>query len=362
MSPRAGGSRIAYRVHEETGPASPWNLAQACDEGRGDLQQLNEARFLAAFCCAVFGERDPRQVCATAAQWLHRYFGYREANFLLSGAGLGSLCFDPGGGCAPVEGTALLAEKSPVLPPRVFSVPETRDHDGLEITVQFPAGQGSLRLREAEMGSPAASPGFLEGIVECLGAALEKACEYQELQELSLRDGLTGLLNRRAFEELLEFEEDRREDRPYAMIMIDIDNFKQINDGHGHPAGDRVIAAVAGVIREALRGADLATRYGGEEFSVLLPGTAARDALGVAERIRGLVEGLVFDFAPGGVRVTVSLGVAGRNDKQECGLKALLALADQALYRAKRSGKNLSIMHQLPARCAIGSAAVDLPA
>jgi len=337
MTPRHGSSGTAYRIPEETSDLAPvWEFGEPGVAEQGDLQQLNEARFLAGFCCAVFGERDPRQVCATAASWLHRYFGFREASFSLEGAGADCLSFPATAG----------QEGYPSLQPgvqRFFTMPETPQHEGLDITVRFPAGQGSLMLREAQP-SPTASAGFLDGIAECLGAALDKASEYQQLQELSLRDGLTGLLNRRAFEELLAIEEERRDDRPYSVVMIDIDNFKRLNDGYGHLAGDRVIAAVAGVIRDALRGADLATRYGGEEFSVLLPGTAAHDALGVAERIRCRIEELDLEFAATRLKVTASLGVAGRSLREEYDLKELVALADQALYRAKRSGKNVSIL------------------
>lgn len=306
----------------------------------GDLQQLNEARFLAAFCCAIFGERDPREVCATAAQWLYRYFGFSRAQFAFPGGSMESLSFlgrtAPSGACLVREPASGPARQ------RRFSVPAGRGDQGYDVTVQLPVGLGNLRMSEA--GGPAVSADFLSSIGECLAAALEKAHEYRELQELSLRDALTGLLNRRAFEELLEIEEGRREEHPQALIMIDIDDFKALNDTFGHPAGDQVIAGVAGVIRDALRGADLATRYGGEEFAVLLPGTRAKDALRVAERIRTRIAGLGLAIGPIKVQVSASLGVASRSNKRECSLKELLARADQALYRAKRSGKNVSVL------------------
>ncbi|GFO70357.1 hypothetical protein GMLC_39360 [Geomonas limicola] len=304
-----------------------------------DVQLLNEARFLAAFCCAVFGERDPKLVCATAAQWLHRYFGFSQAHFAFPNDILENMSFPGASQHAPAEVSRI---SGAAAQPRRFSVPAGAQDQGYEITVQLPTGLGTLRMSEA--AGPRVSTEFLSGIGESLAAALEKAREYRELQELSLRDALTGLLNRRAFEELLEIEEGRREERPQALIMIDIDDFKALNDTFGHPAGDQVIAEVAGVIRDALRGADLATRYGGEEFAVLLPGTRAKDALRVAERIRSRIANLRLAMGPLTVQVSASLGVASRSDKRECTLKDVLAKADQALYRAKRSGKNVSML------------------
>jgi diguanylate cyclase (GGDEF)-like protein len=308
-------------------------------------QQLAEARFLASFCCAVYGERDPKRVCATAAQWLHDYFNYRQAQFSFAVPEVQNVSFQP---AAPLKGRDHLPRLTAVTPAsmtkRSFSVAGGKTDSGYDITVQFPTGLGNLRLVQAVQVRQTASGDFLQGIGECLGSALEKALEYQKLQELSLKDSLTGLLNRRAFEELLDIEEERREDRPHSLIMIDIDNFKALNDRYGHPAGDQVIAGVAAAIKEALRGADLATRYGGEEYAVLLPGALATDGYGVAERIRQRIGAMTFRFGNRKVQVTASLGVAHRYAREDCDLHELLTQADRALYQAKRSGKNLTVL------------------
>jgi len=336
-----GGPVLSGKV---TNATSGWDFAYEVESTLTPARQLSEARFLAAFCCAVYGQREPKQVCATAAACLHDYFGYRQAQFAFAAPEVEDICFQPVLRVGGRQGRA--ARIAAPLKKRTYSVAGGSADSGYDITVQLPTGLGDLRLLEAGPESHLASGDFLQGIGECLGSALATALEYQRLQELSLRDSLTGLLNRRAFEELLEIEEGRREDRPYSLIMIDIDNFKSLNDRFGHPAGDQVIAGVAGAIRDALRGADLATRYGGEEFAVLLPGTAAIDAFSVAERIRSRINALRFDLTRRRVRVTASLGLANRYDRSECSLKQLLALADDALYQAKGSGKNITVIHQ----------------
>ena len=321
-----------------------WESVAGGENGAIPLQQLTEARFLAAFCCAVYGPREPSLVCATAAHWLHEYFGYQLALFSFVGTELESVSFRPRSSSRELHDyyNVLPASAAEFIGRRcTFS----RTSVG-ELSVNFPRGLGNLRIVEAKKERHEPSGGFLLSIADCLGSALEKALEHQRLQELSLRDGLTGLLNRRAFEELLEIEEDRRDAPLQSLIMIDIDNFKAINDRFGHPIGDQVIAGVGGIIREALRGADLATRYGGEEFAVLLPGTGRADAYAVAERIRSRIVSLDFDFSRCTVKVTASLGVASRNTKEDYRLRELLALADESLYKAKRSGKNTTLIHE----------------
>lgn len=164
--------------------------------------------------------------------------------------------------------------------------------------------------------------------------------QNQTLAALSSTDGLSGLLNRTHWEQALaaEFRRLRRSGRAGALLMIDIDHFKNINDTHGHPAGDEVIRRVAELLRASLRQYDVPGRYGGEEFGVVLPGTDAAGARVVAERIRARIESAA--LAPQyGVRGTVSIGIAlaAPRDPDH---RAWIARADQALYRAKAAGRN----------------------
>ncbi len=167
----------------------------------------------------------------------------------------------------------------------------------------------------------------------------------QVLERLSLADPLTGTANRRQFERVLEFERKRSErtGAPLALLMIDIDEFKVLNDAFGHLVGDDCLKRVAQELMASVRGAgDLVARYGGEEFAVILAGSDAEGAVVLAERIRARVEALALPLDPGrpGHRLTVSVGVAGARRMREVSSETLVAAADQALYRAKQTGKN----------------------
>jgi diguanylate cyclase (GGDEF)-like protein len=171
--------------------------------------------------------------------------------------------------------------------------------------------------------------------------ALENIELHHQLSRQAVTDELTGLANHGRFQELLEAEAEqvRRYRHPLGLIMLDLDDFKKINDTYGHPQGDLVLKAVGAVLRENSRDADWPARYGGEELALILPHTDLEGAYAIAERIRVAIERLAVDRSDGGepLRLTASLGVAASNagDKD-----ALLADADAALYAAKRAGKN----------------------
>jgi diguanylate cyclase len=164
--------------------------------------------------------------------------------------------------------------------------------------------------------------------------------QNQTLVALSSMDGLSGLLNRTHWEAVVgaEFQRCRRIGHPSSLLMIDIDHFKSINDGHGHPVGDTVIRSVARMLRSALRLQDVAGRYGGDEFGVVLPGTPIEGAQILADRIRVRIESMVIETEPG-VRVTASLGVAAFKSTDADQMDWIVR-ADRALYRAKESGRN----------------------
>ncbi|PWR25971.1 diguanylate cyclase [Zavarzinia aquatilis] len=159
----------------------------------------------------------------------------------------------------------------------------------------------------------------------------------RELARLSRTDALTGLVNRKAIDARLETEVARalRQKRKLAVVMMDIDHFKAVNDDFGHPAGDRVLTGFGRLIAASVRRADLAGRMGGEEFVVICPDTGVDEAVGAAERIRKHMEGMEFGL---GRPVTVSAGVAVLRRGESA--QALLARADVALYGAKHAGRN----------------------
>ena len=161
------------------------------------------------------------------------------------------------------------------------------------------------------------------------------------LADLARRDALTGLANRRAFEESLQHELAlaRRTGDTLAVVVLDVDHFKRVNDTHGHAAGDVVLAEVAARAQRALRSEDLLARIGGEELAALLPGATLAAAAEVAERIRHAVCDTAIPVGTAAIHVSVSLGCAAL-EAEEREAASLLARADARLYDAKRAGRN----------------------
>jgi diguanylate cyclase (GGDEF)-like protein len=184
------------------------------------------------------------------------------------------------------------------------------------------------------------------GVVRALSARSDRLVE--RLVSEARVDPLTGLLNRRGFQERMDVELSRalREQSPLAAVAIDIDHFKRVNDDHGHELGDRVLTWLGALIGEQVRAVDVAARLGGEEFVLVLPGADADEAETLAERIRGLV-GEAHDRARFGISgelsITVSAGVAAMFAPVDS--SELVAAADEALYAAKRGGRDRTVTH-----------------
>ena len=159
----------------------------------------------------------------------------------------------------------------------------------------------------------------------------------QKLQSLAVTDGLTGLHNHRAFQDYLEeqFQDAMRNKQPLALLLMDVDHFKQYNDTYGHQAGDEVLRQVAQILQAHVREGDFVARYGGEEFVVVLPRADLESAVAVAERLRRAVESAEWSLRP----VTGSFGVACIRPDMET-RQELIEAADQALYQAKKNGRN----------------------
>ncbi len=201
-------------------------------------------------------------------------------------------------------------------------MPDLRLSQALELLQQ----SGHTWPADAPVGSPA----WLQSLVDGL-------CQ------LSSRDPLTGLLNRRQFETALSQEMDRttRSGGSAMLLLLDIDHFKRINDTYGHPAGDEVIRRVADMLEHRVRPMDTVARIGGEEFAAILPDCAASGGYAVAERVRRAVEALDIEVAPGQtVRVTVSLGGAFLQQWVRSSPQLWMERADRQLYRAKQDGRN----------------------
>jgi diguanylate cyclase (GGDEF)-like protein/PAS domain S-box-containing protein len=185
--------------------------------------------------------------------------------------------------------------------------------------------------------------GRLSAAVQTLRDMTEEKLAQAALEKLATRDGLTGLANRRCFDDTLHAEWARalRQHQPLSLLMVDVDNFKAYNDAHGHLGGDECLKRVATAVASEMRANDLVARYGGEEFAVILPNQSLKGAASVAERIRKRVEQLQVPtrLAPG-QHVTVSIGAATAIAAPDNSSSELVAIADAALYRAKHMGRN----------------------
>jgi len=183
---------------------------------------------------------------------------------------------------------------------------------------------------------------LFEQLAVTAAIALENARLFAETQRLAAIDPLLGIYNRRQFFQLAraELERAKRHRQPFTVIMLDVDHFKQVNDTYGHLAGDQVLCEVAARCRATLRATDLLGRYGGEEFVILLPGTAGTEAVEVASRLREVIESAPFATDEGPITVTTSLGATVWRVAEDTRLDTLLDRADQALYEAKHAGRN----------------------
>ncbi|MEO7432074.1 MAG: diguanylate cyclase [Dokdonella sp.] len=184
--------------------------------------------------------------------------------------------------------------------------------------------------------------GFQVGsLMEMVLLSLALASRLSDLRRQSRTDTLTGIPNRRYFDEVAanEFERARRNQSPLALLVVDIDHFKQFNDRHGHARGDEVLQVVADKLSRGVRRGDSVCRYGGEEFAVILPGADGTTAMKVAESLRSAVEG----NASADAQITISIGAASTRDGEFADVDEMFRAADSALYRAKDLGRNRAI-------------------
>jgi diguanylate cyclase (GGDEF)-like protein len=210
-----------------------------------------------------------------------------------------------------------------------------------------PTTSAELRLEAARQLLQQAGVDWPAGMDAADPAALQAVIDA--LCNLSSRDALTGLANRRQFETAIAREVDRvaRAGEPALVLMIDIDHFKKVNDTYGHAAGDEVIKAVAKALADCIRPMDTVARYGGEEFAMILPNCPPAFAHNVAERIRKKVEAQRVAAAPGReIGVTVSIGGAFAPQWVRSSAPLWVNRADQQLYRAKSEGRNRACLEQ----------------
>ena len=189
---------------------------------------------------------------------------------------------------------------------------------------------------------------LLEAMSAHVSASISNATMYRKMEALAITDGLTGLYNHRHFQERLSMELERcdRYKDKVSFLLTDIDFFKKVNDDHGHPAGDKILKDVAGILRETIRNVDFASRYGGEEFAIILINADKEEAMNIAQRIRAAVEEKKFDIGNGKkINITMSIGSAIFPADAET-QSLLVSRADEALYLAKKEGRNRAYLYR----------------
>jgi diguanylate cyclase (GGDEF)-like protein len=310
-----------------------------CDDGRGlseDFQaQLEEARFISSFTAAVCTSLELDGICSIAARALYAQAHYCRIVFAFS---------------AELEGKTVVfsptaQEKIIAVRPKITvgkacspdSLPESSCasahfdlHDNLgAIDIYYNTGQ--VKTFSASLHA---------NIAACFSQAIRNALQHSRMKDLAMRDGLTGLFNRRIFDETLAQQAKSSNMRPVSLLLFDLDNFKRVNDTFGHQSGDQVLKSFAGILKESCRGHDLVARFGGEEFAIILSQTKAAAAHAIAQRIRNRLEKTVFTFDGRQIQITASIGLATCQEGDTIFTANLVKQADQALYQAKRTGKN----------------------
>jgi two-component system, cell cycle response regulator len=317
-------------------------------------RELAGLGFLALFAREVGATLNPHDVVLSAAKHLYNYFQYNFAVFSLPADSGGLTAFSPLDAVACRSSFLMVAESFPELKSRRIngyrfldlSTPVvSMDSNTQPLVIELGDNFGTITLYCGEKDAERAERDILTAVAENLTSALRNAREHDRVKELSVRDTLTGLYNRRVLEEILSIEENKRIPAPFAILLIDLDDFKAINDTFGHPAGDRVLSVLGKILLENSRKENIVARYGGEEFAVLLTNTGLSVALQVAERLRIKLSEQDFAFSGRKVSLTASIGVA-HNEGNTAVMESLLARADQALYQAKRNGKNRVCFHE----------------
>jgi diguanylate cyclase (GGDEF)-like protein len=289
-----------------------------------------------AAAIVVADELQTRYVIETAQGWAHEFEG-REVG--LSEKTWAAWVVRSAESPVPLENLSSEKDRMPIL---VLDEGSGRAESLLAVPLRARnEALGALVLTGRRGSFTAAAGRVLELVCNQAAAALSTIQLLDRTKDMAVRDGLTGLYNRREFDRLLRQaigREDRQKGK-FALLMLDLDHFKQLNDTYGHPAGDQALRSTAQLLKRTLRQGDQAARYGGEEFVAILAGADEAGALHLAERVRRAIESEAVTVDDARIRFTASLGVAvwpaeGRDPA------ALLSSSDRALYAAKEGGRN----------------------
>lgn len=302
--------------------------------------QLEEARFISSFMAEICTSLELDDICSIAARAIYKHTPYYRIVFSFS-AELEEKTVT----FSPILQKGILAATAKVSAAKPCSVAAVPDNSLASAHLSLHDNMGNIAIYFKAAQVKSLSESFLVSVAACFSQAVRNAQQHGKMKDLAMRDGLTELFNRRTFDESLANKIKCPDMRPVSLLIIDLDNFKQVNDTFGHPAGDQVLKTFAKILKESCRGQDLVSRFGGEEFAIILSQTKATTAHAIAQRIRNRLEKTVFTFDDRQLQMTASIGLATCQEGITVSASNLVKQADRALYQAKRSGKNRVCVH-----------------
>ncbi len=297
--------------------------------------QLEEARFISSFMAAVYSSLELDDICSIAARALYELVPYYKIIFAFSADFEGRVVT-----FSPIVQKGVLAAKPKVTVGKPCSLSTSHDGSLASAHLNLIDNMGSISIYVKSGQDKPLSESLLISVAAYFSQAIKNAQEHGRMKDLAMRDSLTELFNRRIFDETLAQKVKYPDMHPVSLLIIDLDNFKQVNDTFGHQAGDQVLKTFAKILKESCRGQDLVARFGGEEFAIILSQTKAATAHAIAQRIRNRLSKTVFTFDDRTLHMTASVGLATCQEGNSIFTANLVKQADRALYQAKRSGKN----------------------
>ena len=298
-------------------------------------KELEEVRFISSFMAAIGTSLELDEICSIAARALYEYSPFYRMVFKIAGDVEGrTVTF------APLVQRGSNAAKSKVTVGKATAA--TDEHDGSLASAHLTLldNLGSITVYFKTEQHQTLSESLMVNVASSFSQAIRNAHTHSSMKDLAMRDGLTSLYNRRIFDKVLAEKTTGQDSRPVSLLILDLDNFKRVNDTFGHDAGDQVLQTCARILKESCRGHDLVARFGGEEFAIILSQTKATTAHAIAQRIRHRVAKTVFIFDDRQLHVTASIGLATCQGENGLFTANLVKQADKALYQAKRSGRN----------------------
>jgi diguanylate cyclase (GGDEF)-like protein len=297
--------------------------------------ELEEARFISSFMAAICTSLELDDICSIAARAFYDHAPYYRIVFAFSADLEGrTVTF------SPMLQKGILAARPKIIVDNSCSLSALHESSLASAHLNLHDSIGTIALYYKAGQEKTFSESLLVSVAACFSQTIRNALEHSRMKDLAMRDGLTELFNRRIFDETLAQKVKCPDMRPVSLLMIDMDNFKQVNDTFGHQAGDQVLKTVAKILKESCRGQDLVARFGGEEFAIILSQTKAATAHAIAQRIRNRLAKTAFTFDDRQLHMTASIGLATCTEGSTIFTSNLVKQADRALYQAKKAGKN----------------------